>query len=197
MSKTLPEILSKLEQLSHELDETRDAMAPLQDKCLKLCERISKLSEQRDLLKLEIRPKPDEIDFDIVLPKDAWAETSVNRKERVRQLGLLHLDAAGVWMQTGQGAVRIALVRSKPAKTKAVFDSLSLLLPHIMPDSEGLRWIDIFEHTLSEYCSWTLGVVGDNENSKTLLLRNGREYAAFPNLMAALEYCQENHYYEE
>jgi hypothetical protein len=197
MSKTLPEIIDKLQRLGQELKEAHDAMKPLQAKCSKLSGQISRLAEKRDLLKLATRPNPDEIDFDIILPKDGYGQTVANHKERERQLELLHLRASGVWTDTGQGAIQISLLKARSEKTKAVFDGLCVVLPHIVPNDQGMRRIGIFEHTLSQHGSWFLGVLGDNGSSETLLLCNNRENQRFTNLMAALEYCQEYHWYEE
>ncbi len=196
--ESLVETLSKeVKFLEQELAEIRAQIEPLKNKCVELVENIRGLKNQRDELKLSLRPDPNEIDFDVILSLNGHEESSVLYRERERQLALLHLHPSGYWADTGQKAIQITLTKNSDAKTKAVFDGLCLVLPHIIPDEDGYRRISIFESTLSQYGSWQLVGLTDNENGEFLLLCNRREKKRFPNLMEALIYCQKNCWYEE
>ena len=105
--------------------------------------------------------------------------------------------AGGYWTDTNQTTISIALTKHDNAKTQKVFESICAVLPFILPTKESLRRIDIFEHTLSEYCSWSFGTYGTSATDEWVLLRNGKDEEKFPSLMEILKYIQHRLYYQK
>jgi hypothetical protein len=80
-----------------------------------------------------------------------------------------------------------------------VFNGLAVVLPHITPSKDGKRRVQVLEHTCSEDGTFTLlvGATPEDEVSLQLMRYSSPSILkTFPNLIAALEYCEQNHWLE-
>lgn len=184
--------MNKQEQLDALLKERELLQAqikPLRERLSQTYDEVMDLKTQIDNEKLENSSKK-EIDFEFILKFEEF-ETRPMRQERERQIKLLGLDLGGYFLDTLQNAIHIGLHEDNDIRTKLIHDSLQKVIPYIKPSPEhNLKVIDLDEHTLSEFCNWTLGI----NDGEFHLLRNNRISKSFSSLIELLKYCQKYHY---
>jgi hypothetical protein len=183
-------LTTKLENLLAEQRELFDKAEPIKQRLVDIYEEIQSTKSEIDTIR--IAESSGEVDVDFILTCD-HIESRPAYKERQRQIGLLGLYGSGYWPETEQNAVQVHLIQNDDATTERAAVGLELLLPKMKVASHGYKPIGILEHTLSQHCSWTLGVA---ENGEAALLRNWRVSKTFPDLRSLLRYCQEHHYYQ-
>lgn len=111
-----------------------------------------------------------------------------------------YVRLSGYWSETNQQAVQILGYRAEPPEAHTA--DLLVWLPHVREgrgrsDRPG-KHLDVFEHTLSQYGTYTLTVNGDG--SATLGIQaygRWRELRAFGSAEAAVDHVRLNHWYEE
>lgn len=179
-----------IEWIEKNLATIDEAIGRLQDCRINFNAKLSALKEERDLLKVE------EFTWIDLLDANGTQISHHKLKERLNAFCLGGLDSIGYWPDTQQRAIQVKLIKgASTTKLANIYSGLLTILPHITPNEDGYRQIDIIEHTLSEFYSWTIGVLGYNADSETHILQNNYEYKRFPNLMECLVHCKKHHWY--
>lgn len=102
----------------------------------------------------------------------------------------------GYYPDTNQFALRVVLYRDDPVeKLEKLAKDIELFLPHIKPLGNNMKVIDIFEHTLSYSCSYSLQITSDDKRFFVCAGHYRRQQ--FASLLDALQYIRKNHYYEK
>jgi hypothetical protein len=190
---SIESIERKLASLQDERNRIFEQIIPLQERAAKLYHQIQRLQEKRDRLIISGRDDPEAIDFGIIMGTGP-SVSRVMADERDRQLEKLSLRSGGYWSDTNQTCIQIALTKGDEVMTRAVFDGLRKVLPHIIPNDQNERRVDIFDHRLSADGGWKLAILGPDEHSE-VVLKNGRfERQMFNDLWSALKHCEQHNW---
>lgn len=195
-------LLKKIEELEAERIKILEFIRPHQAKLSAIGKELSELREIRDTnLAKEIKAS-GRLNWDLILKGETGSMSLFREQER--QVNSLGLGVQGYFPETGQTAFKIALTKGDPDHTRKVFDSLCVLLPKIKPIQSNSRHstkagklFHIFEHNLSQYEVYNLRVDGDTPDSTCALVKLYSPEIKFPDLMTALKYIEENHWYED
>ena len=198
----LTKLDSQIEQLSADIEAVRDEIAPLETKFDSLFGKRKRLTEKRDTEKVSRMyggTGPDGVDIGLVLTGDTGSQALYRERERqLRELGF-H-GSMGYFPETEQTCISISLTVGDEAANQKQLESVKMLLPHIKPITEGadkvkVKVLNISEHTLSEYCSYSLGVHEGRE--KPFIIRhNSFDHDEFATLEEAFAFIEKHYYYE-
>lgn len=141
------------EDLKAEYRDAIDLYTNYQEDLLKINNRHRKLKKQ--LVETKLDENPDDIAF--LINYDYEGETSKSHTvldNLAKQHGLRH--HGGYWVKTMQLVLKIQLNHHQDYHE--TLEGIKFFLPFIKPDEDGYAHFDIFEHTLSQYGSYTLKV---------------------------------------
>lgn len=108
---------------------------------------------------------------------------------------LIGLSTGGYFPFSQQKSIQITLIKGIHCNLEDTYKSLNDILHVIKPfNDKGDKLFSLFEHTLSEFCSYNIKLSHDNLWS----LVDGRERTlkSFDSLLDTLKYCQTHHYYK-
>lgn len=197
---TIKEYNAEIKALDRTIADLHKQIRPLQTALTKAVDKRASLIEKRDELEVKAM-SPDEYDVSLML--EGNPRSTVRYKERERQLlklfGGNHACGSGFGYnpRTGQTAIKVGLTKGKPEVTETILKGLNFLLPHILPaDKEGYKFINLFEHTLSEHGTYYLAVFDDRTELRQDRYHRTHKLQTFPSLKEALDYCQEHVWYD-
>ena len=180
----------QLATLESERQSIQNLIEGLREKSLALFDQIEFIKDQIAEQKLQQSIKPD---WEFLLKNN---NGTVAYNELKRQLAKFGMDTGYYNSETDQMVVQISLKSNDTDGLKLVHDGLNEVIPHIIP-SFGYKFIDIFEHTLSEDGSYSLRIYEKEHNQfKLMVTRWHRESLVYEsdNLMDVLAYIQKHHH---
>lgn len=180
----------QLATLQSERQSIQNLIEGLRENSLALFDQIESIKDQIADQKIQQSIKPD---WEFLLKND---NGTVAYNELKRQLEKFGLETGSYNPETNQMVVKIALKSNDAYSLKLVHDGLNEVIPHIIP-SFGYKFIDIFEHTLSEHGSYSLRIYEKEHNQfKLMVTRWHRESVVYEsdNLMDVLVYIQKHHH---
>lgn len=192
--------MKKLEALTiEELKNHRDALEEEKQQLIREYDALSKaLQGKRSTIK-KISELIDErtlteTDYEKIL--DIYPETDYKYDLRRKVLSQWNLDTDGYFLETGQSTIQITLYRRDDETLHATYYGIKKLLHIIKPLQDGKKHFKIFERTLSANGIYDLTI--EKNEFQVIRTRYGRETVVYKsdNLMAALKYIQQNHFYE-
>ena len=179
--------------LQSERQSIQDLVEGLREKSLALFDQIQSIKDQIAEQKLQQSIKPD---WEFLLKND---NGTVAYKELEQQLAKFGLETGSYNPETNQMVVQISLKSNDFDGLHLVHDGLNEVIPHIIPKF-GYKFIDIFEHTLSEDGAYSLHIYEKEHNQfKLMITRWHRESVVYEsdNLMDVLAYIQKYHHRDD
>lgn len=132
--------------------------------------------------------------YELVMFEDGSSSMTLHRAAQKLIVKDLGLWLSGYSPISEQKQVRLKFIKESSNSLKQHFESLSLIIPFIKPNDEhGNKNISIFENSLSDNGSFNLQITPDNLFNITV--NRKRILQSFNNLLDALTYIQEHHYY--
>lgn len=130
------------------------------------------------------------------LLSENWSTAVRDAFAKLVGFGEYELGLEGSWVETNQSAIRITLTRNDPVKSRQIWDKMIELLPHVIPQSDGYRRIDILDHDLSE--SGVVYILVDSKNLfyKSVTCYGRTSITKIGGSQEAFAYFFANHYYE-
>jgi len=183
----------QLATLQSERQSIQDLVEGLREKSLALFDQIQSIKDQIAEQKLQQSIKPD---WEFLLKND---NGTVAYKELEQQLAKFGLETGSYNPETNQMVVQISLKSNDFDGLHLVHDGLNEVIPHIIPKF-GYKFIDIFEHTLSEDGAYSLHIYEKEHNQfKLMITRWHRESVVYEsdNLMDVLAYIQKYHHRDD
>ncbi len=183
----------QLATLQSERQSIQDLVEGLREKSLALFDQIESIKDQIAEQKIQQSIKPD---WEFLLKND---NGTVAYNELKRQLEKFGLETGSYNPETNQMVVQISLKSNDADGLKLVHDGLNEVIPHIIPKF-GYKFIDIFEHTLSEDGAYNLHIYEKEHNQfKLMITRWHRESVVYEsdNLMDVLAYIQKYHHRDD
>lgn len=183
----------QLAALQSERQSIQDLVEGLREKSLALFDQIQSIKDQIAEQKLQQSIKPD---WEFLLKND---NGTVAYKELEQQLAKFGLETGSYNPETNQMVVQISLKSNDFDGLHLVHDGLNEVIPHIIPKF-GYKFIDIFEHTLSEDGAYSLHIYEKEHNQfKLMITRWHRESVVYEsdNLMDVLAYIQKYHHRDD
>ena len=197
----------RLDRLELRREELLSQLRPLEAKISANYGRIKKLKEEIDEESIE----KGNYDWEWLLQEDGFSSSPARYKMCEEKLNEFGFRASGYYMDTMQRSVAICLNKNEPV-TKAI-NGLLTILPYIKYHAVEksvmkaigrtgsllrTKRVGIFEHTLSENGVYYLVFVEGNECVYLMIDKYHitSMVKRFTDLMSALEYVSEHHYYE-
>jgi len=183
----------QLATLQSERQSIQDLVEGLREKSLALFDQIESIKDQIAEQKIQQSIKPD---WQFLLKND---NGTVAYEELKQQLAKFGIGTRSYNPETNQMVVQISLKSNDADGLKLVHDGLNEVIPHIIPKF-GYKFIDIFEHTLSEDGSYSLYIYEKEHNQfKLMITRWHRESVVYEsdNLMDVLAYIQKYHHRDD
>ncbi len=100
---------------------------------------------------------------------------------------------SGYSPKTNQSAIKLSCIKKYTLKEH--LSEFNFWLPHVIP-IDGIKYIDIFEETHSEYGKYNLKVEEPNAELHFTQYGNTRTLKTFRSIKSAISYVRRNHYYE-
>jgi len=183
----------QLAALESERQSIRDLTEGLREKSLNLFHQIESIKDQIADQKIQQSIEPD---WEFLLKND---NGTVAYNELKRQLEKFGLETGSYNPETNQMVVQISLKSNDSDGLHLAHDGLNEVIPHI--DAVfGYKFIDIFEHTLSEDGAYSLHIYEKEHNQfKLMITRWHRESVVYEsdNLMDVLAYIQKYHHRDD
>ena len=109
----------------------------------------------------------------------------------------LGLSRSGYYPDISQVHLGVKLIKGCEKSFEKTMETLQMILPHLKKNSEGNKTLGVFEHTLSEYGSYTIEVNGLGFFLNVWVYGTKRPVESFKSLGELVKYVQEHHYYDE
>ena len=183
----------QLATLQSERQSIQDLVEGLREKSLALFDQIESIKDQIAEQKIQQSIKPD---WQFLLKND---NGTVAYEELKQQLAKFGIGTRSYNPETNQMVVQISLKSNDADGLKLVHDGLNEVIPHIIPKF-GYKFINIFEHTLSEDGAYSLHIYEKEHNQfKLMITRWHRESVVYEsdNLMDVLAYIQKYHHRDD
>lgn len=196
MDNKVDKINSKIAKLKKRREELFKLRKPIDKELTSSYEKIEKLKEDLDKLVLD---NMEGIDWAFLLNADNGMQSY---KAFEKELGKFDLYGPNGTIKNKR-CFQIMLTKNSKESLDKVLKGLNILLPYLDYNDFGkgykhYKYVDIFEHTLSQWGSWYCLI--DEEKNEYLLMcdRYHRTYKEkeFSTLKDLIVYIQENHYYE-
>lgn len=200
------ELKSKIEELSKEKEQVLSQMEPIKDKAIALYNEIESLKiEIAKIESVEINmpemTEDDRIKFYLHNDGDTKGMEHYKAKEQFWQDMGFWTD--GYYPAIEQQGLKVILYKDKSTNQQTI-ESISKVLPH-MKTVEGIdntrpniKVFGIFEHTLSEYGSYSLFFDTDSEEWVVSIIswHRRRDVYVTKSLEDVINYISENHSYD-
>lgn len=183
----------QLATLQSERQSIQDLVEGLREKSLVLFDQIESIKNQIAEQKIQQSIKPD---WQFLLKND---NGTVAYEELKQQLAKFGIGTRSYNPETNQMVAQISLKSNDADGLKLVHDGLNEVIPYIIPKF-GYKFIDIFEHTLSEDGAYSLHIYEKEHNQfKLMITRWHRESVVYEsdNLMDVLAYIQKYHHRDD
>ena len=183
----------QLATLQSERQSIQNLIEGLREKSLALFDQIESIKDQIAEQKIQQSIKPD---WQFLLKND---NGTVAYEELKQQLAKFGLETGSYNPETNQMVVQVSLKSNDSDGLHLVHNGLNEVIPHIIP-SFGYKFIDIFEHTLSEDGAYSLHIYEKEHNQfKLMITRWHRESVVYEsdNLMDVLAYIQKYHHRDD
>jgi hypothetical protein len=180
----------QLATLQSERQSIQNVIEGLREKSLALFDQIQSIKDQIAEQKIQQSIKPD---WEFLLKND---NGTVAYEELKQQLAKFGIGTGSYNPVTNQMVAQISLKSNDADGLKLVHAGLNEVIPYIIPKF-GYKFIDIFEHTLSEDGSYSLHIYEKEHNQfKLMVTRWHRESVVYEsdNLMDVLAYIQKHHH---
>ena len=184
-------IEAEIAKIEAEREEVFKQMKPLEDKSTRLYNKLKKKKGELTKAILLDASFEDKIKYLITESGSDGLEKHVAAEKFFKNLGL---ETSGYFPKTGQRRVRVSLIRGCDKSLEGTLSGLNKVLPFIKP-IDGEKLISIFEHTLSEYGSYSIAISNSYDVVKHTYGRKSVE-KSFNSLLDCLKYVQYVHYYE-
>ena len=183
-------------ELKKQYDDAFIMLHEAQEKVTSISNKLSELVEEQDekfLSSITI----DNVDWDYLL-SNADRNTTAKHKKTLQifdslrkkyNLAYFSICPLGYRLDTKQTVIRIALIQNDIVHTQKVINALNVLIPHIIPKKDGFKYIDIFEHTLSEFKSFKL-IINEQNQAKV-----SSGYSQWDTIEKVMFYIQKRHWY--
>ena len=196
LSQTKEQIIEAISIAKQEREALFKKKEPIDHKLVKNYKLIEQLNDE--LSKIEVvEPKTTKEKIDYFLFADGQV-SGVRYKEREKFwhefCGDFGLIQSGYYADTKQVALSIKLTYGSEKSLKNHIEQITELLPHIKAHEDGYKYFDVFEHTLSRFCSYKLFI--NEEDKKYIVSAGSWTNNKFTSLKTALEYIQTNHWYD-
>jgi hypothetical protein len=146
------------ESLTREIDgllrqeqELRAQIQPLTEKLLKVAERRQERQEQL----AQHRQGAGELTLETLYAEWRPEETTTASRVLNNLAAQLGFHRSGYWIETEKPAFKFQFYQKRPGQVDAYLAALRRLAPVLKPHPDGTFWFGVFEHTLSERCSYS------------------------------------------
>jgi len=183
------------------IQELKDKRAPLYterdaltDKIMKISKKIEKLRADKEKEQMK-QPMTPEEEMKYFLFEDG-SVSGERYKAREKYWRDKSLYSSGYFAEVEQVSLQMMLYKGEGDNLKETIETLEKVIPLLKVHSDGVKRLDIFEHTFSEHGSWSVEI---SEDSFDLIVHRWHRKTvdkSFDNLQDLVEYVQENHYYE-
>lgn len=182
--------IAALEDKCKPLYAERDALT---DKIVKLTKQIEKLRGQKEKEQMSQPMTPaQEMEYFLFEDGRVSGERYKAREKYWRNKGLWR---SGYFPELSQVNLRIMLYKGEQDNLEQTISALEEVLP-LLKVHNGVKRLDIFEHTCSENGSWSVEIT---DTSYDLILHYYHRKSvnkSFDTLRALVQYIQQYHYYE-
>lgn len=183
------------------IQELKDKRAPLYterdvltDKIMKLSKKIEKLrgEKEKEQMKQPMTPE-QEMEYFLFEDGNVSGERYKAREKYWREKSLY---SSGYFAEVEQVSLQMMLYKGEGDNLKETIETLEKVIPLLKVHADGVKRLDIFEHTCSENGSWSVEI---SETSFDLIVHRWHRKTvdkSFDNLRDLVEYVQQYHYYE-
>lgn len=182
--------IAALEEKREPLYDERDALT---DKIVKLSKQIEKLRGQKEKEQMKQPMTPlQQMEYFLFEDGSVSGERYKAREKYWQDKGLWH---SGYFPETQQINLKMMLYKGEKDNLEQTISSLEGVLP-LIKIHNGVKRLDIFEHTCSEYGSWSVEIT---DKSYDLIVHRWHRKStekSFTTLRDLVKYVQEFHYYE-
>ena len=183
--------IQELKDKRDPLYKERDALT---DKIMKLSKKIEKLRSDKEKEQMK-QPMTPEEEMKYFLFEDG-SVSGERYKAREKYWRDNSLYSSGYFAEVEQVSLKMMLYKGEGDNLKETIETLEKVIPLLKVHSDGVKRLDIFEHTCSEHGSWSVEI---SEDSFDLIVHRWHRKTvdkSFDNLQDLVEYVQQYHYYE-
>lgn len=182
--------IAALEEKRKPMYVERDALT---DKIVKLTKQIEKLRGQKEKEQMKHLMTPaQEMEYFLFEDGSVSGERYKAREKYWRDKGLWN---SGYFPELNQVNLQMMLYKGEQDNLEKTISTLEEVLP-LLKVHNGVKRLDIFEHTCSENGSWSVEIT---DTSYDLILHYYHRKSvnkSFDTLRALVQYVQQYHYYE-
>lgn len=182
--------IAALEEKRKPMYVERDALT---DKIVKLTNQIEKVRGQREKEQMKQPMTPiQEMEYFLFEDGSVSGERYKAREKYWRDKGLWN---SGYFPELNQVNLQMMLYKGEQDNLEKTISTLEEVLP-LLKVHNGVKRLDIFEHTCSENGSWSVEIT---DTSYDLILHYYHRKSvnkSFDTLRALVQYVQQYHYYE-
>lgn len=165
----------------------------LTDKIVKLSKQIEKLRGQKEEEQMKQPMTPvQEMEYFLFEDGSVSGERYKAREKYWRDKGLY---SSGYYPELEQVSVKLMMYKGEQDNLEQTISTLEEVIP-LLKIHDGVKRLDIFEHTCSENGSWSVEIT---DTSYDLILHYYHRKSvnkSFDTLRALVQYVQQYHYYE-
>jgi len=185
---------SKIVALEIEREPLFEEREKITQQIVKINKKIEKLRDQKEKQQMQ-KPMTTAQEIEYFLFEDG--RVSGKRYEaRSKFWESKGLYSSGYFPDTEQVNLQLMLYKGKGDNLEQTIKSVEEVLPFIKANDQGVKRLDVFEHTCSEHGSYNVEIT---DNSYDLVVHRWHRKStekSFDNLRSLVEYVQEHHYYE-
>ena len=183
----------QIEALKLQEDSVRIKIAPLTKELLGLSSQRQKMQEEL----AQLCAARGELTFEELYERWTPQETMTEANALRREAGKMGFHGGGYWVETEKPCLSFMFYQKRRGQLDAYMEALKRIASVLKPHSDGMLWFKVFEHTLSENCSYTVHIKPDL--SAAVLTSNGfgaeRDEVRGP-VADVLFHIWKNHWYE-
>ena len=182
--------IAALEEKRKPLYAERDA---LNDKIVKLSKQIEKLRNEKEKEQMSQPMTPtQEMEYFLFEDGSVSGERYKAREKYWRTKGLWH---SGYHPDVQQVNLQMMLYKGEQDNLEQTISTLEEVIP-LLKVHNGVKRLDIFEHTCSENGSWSVEITDASYDLILHYYHRKSVNKSFDSLRALVEYVQQYHYYE-
>lgn len=190
--------MTDLDNEIKDLSEKRSKLCKDRDslnaKIAKLSKRLETCRESKEKEQVNTPMTPEqEMEYFLFEDGDVSGERYKAREKYWRDNSLY---SSGYFAEVEQVSLKMMLYKGEGDNLKETIETLEKVIPLLKVHSDGVKRLDIFEHTCSEHGSWSVEI---SEDSFDLIVHRWHRKTvdkSFDNLKDLVEYVQQYHYYE-
>ena len=185
----------ELKALEERRNELFKLQTPINKKLVSNYNKIEKI--KNEIGKILISENP--CDWNLLLDEQMGHIVYSQYDVELQKRGLF---GGGYFPETNQRCIKVMLTKNNIESFNKTISALKEILPFIKPlingDYKGFKFIDIFEHTLSEQGTYYM-FVDEIENVYKLMqdrYHTTYDLKVFDSLESIIKYVQDNHWYQ-